>query len=467
MKNTVLKKHRKVVLVSLLLIGFLCLFFFIFPKSKAQREDYRQIFSKQYDTVFLSMYPTDTFQEEDFLTYRGMTVFKASYCIPDFSVLKQYMRLIAKSGNTVSTVYLGIRPDKTDPEKLQELTSSCPGSYFEIILAYPSAEYWRSLSEEEYANVLEAYQNFLIAAPDISNSHVYFMGSQKWLIANPGNYDDQWLVNESVAQSIMLQCDYLQEYYITKDNSSSFAQALEDLTRGLRNTAINYPDLSDYHLVFLGDSVIGNYTDSTSIPEIVARFTNAKVFNCGLGGFSAAQNSKFSFTLPEIASAIVEENTAILPEDTQLYQGISSYLSTPYQNKKNCFILYYGLNDYFSGLPISSADSNDPATYCGAIRSAVSILRSRFEDAQIILCTPNFIYYLECGTIPQESGMYILEDYVEAVSSLSRELQTDLLDTYHDFDINRDNWEQYLPDQIHPNAAFRYLIGEKIITLIR
>lgn len=462
-------KKRNIIFASLLLFGIAFFIFLFFHMPRARREDYRQLLSQQYDTVFFSMYPVDTYQVEDFLFYRGMTVFKSSCCIPDLSVLKQYMRLMARSGNIVSTVYLGIRPDITDPESVQKLIASYPGSYFEIILAYPSAEYWRSLSEEEYISVLEAYNRFITAAPAIPNSHFYFMGAQEWLINNPGNYCGQWLVNESVAQSIMLHSDYLHEYFITEDNSSSFSLELTELTHEIRSASVAYPDLSDYNLIFLGDSVIGNCIDSTSIPGIAAAFTNAKVFNCGLGGFSAARNSKFSFTLPEIASALAEQNCSRIPEETQVYQGLSSYLALPvFPEEKTCFILYYGLNDYFNGYPVSSeTDPYDPATYSGAIRTAVTILRSRFPDAQIILCTPNYISYYDHGTMQIGEGNYILEDYVDAVFSLSEELHTDILDTYRGFDVNRGNWMQYLPDQVHPNEAFRYLIGEKIISLIR
>lgn len=467
MREMIQRKPKTVTFFTVILFIIMCFLFIIFSKPKAQWQDYRLIFSRQYDTVFLSMYPADTYCEEDFLTYRGMTMYKASYCIPDFSTLKEYMKLITKSGNTISTVYLGIRPDKADLEGLQKLIDSCPGASFEIILAYPSAEYWKSLSAEEYTSLIEAYSNFLSAAPTISSSHVYFVSSQEWLIANPGNYDREWLVNESVAQSLMLQCDYLQGYYVTAENAPSFSQELIELTQKVRNTTVNYPDLSDYRLIFLGDSVIGNFTDSTSIPEIAVGLTGASVFNCGLGGSSAAMPDS-AIALPAIADAFIHGDLSLLAEGSQVYRGVSSYLSSPPSDQKLCFIIYYGLNDYFCGYPISSEnDPYDTATYCGAIRTVVKSIRSSFQDAQIILCTPNYIFYLDYGTIPQGEGNYVLEDYVKAIFSLSEELQTDVLDTYHNFGVNQSNWVKYIPDQVHPNAAYRYLIVEKLIGLIR
>ena len=84
-----------VILCILLGIGL-----FLFWKPKAQREDYRAIASEEYNTVFLSMYPVDTYHAEDFAYYRGLNAWKASYCIPDLSTLQEYLQRIAASGNT-------------------------------------------------------------------------------------------------------------------------------------------------------------------------------------------------------------------------------------------------------------------------------------------------------------------------------------------------------------------------------
>ncbi|MDE7045370.1 MAG: hypothetical protein K2O97_10245, partial [Acetatifactor sp.] len=105
-------------------------------KSELQRADYQQIASAEYDSVFFSMYPIDTFREEDYSYYRGMNLLKSSYCIPSFSVLKSYLRKVSASGNQITTAYLGIRPDLTDPWKLQKLLRRYPGITFEVILSY-------------------------------------------------------------------------------------------------------------------------------------------------------------------------------------------------------------------------------------------------------------------------------------------------------------------------------------------
>lgn len=464
------RKSLPVKVIGLLMLTgvALCLFLGL-RKPKAQREDFENMLSREYDLAFLSMYPVSTYSDEDFLTYFGVTPFKASYCIPSFSVMEQYMKQIVKSGNPVATVYLGIRPDKANAQEMQALAGAYPSIAFEIILSYPSADYWRSLSERAYKEVLGDYSDFLLAASGIPNAHLFFHGSQEWLIGNPANYRQEWLANESIASTILLTSTVYDHNYITPENAMLYSQALENLTREIRTAQEDLPDLSDHCLIFFGDSVIGNYTDTASIPGVVSGLAGAAVYNCGFGGGSASSNPESDINLPSITEAFAQGDLSFPPKDSQLYQGMNSYASDSTSDKKLCFVINYGLNDYFKGWPVSSeGNPYDPATFCGAIRTAVATLRSSYQDAQIILCTPSYCKYFENGTEPHGAEGYVLNDYVEAVASLSQELQVDLLDTYHGFEIDDGNWDAYLlPDQVHPNAAYRYLIGEQIIGLVR
>lgn len=468
------KKHKGRKRVTIGIFGLAALGVFAFFSAtlfrpKAQKEDYKQIASSTYDTAFLAMYPIDTYKTEDFLTYRGMTVFKASYCIPDFGVMKQYMKHIAASENIVSTIYLGIRPDKVGIQKLKTLCAVYPTVNFEIILSYPSANYWSGLSETEYEKVLGTYLDFLSEAPDIPNANFYCVCSNEWLLANPDNYRDEWTVTEPIAQKIMLYSDFLHEYFVTAETSDYFSKQLQDVTWKIRTSLPDFPDLSDRCVVFFGDSVIGNYTDSTSIPGVVAGLTGAEVYNCGYGGNSAAVSSDCVIALAGIAEAFVRRDLSALPPDIQTYRGLSTYLLDHPEEINLCIVINYGLNDYFKGNPISSeGDPYDVTTFYGAFRTAVSAVRESYPDAQIILCTPPYCAYFQAGTEPHGEACYMLTDYVEAVLALAEELETSVLDVYHEFDVNQDNWAEYLiADQVHPNEAYRYLIGEELSRLMR
>ena len=165
--------------LAVILVAAAAFFLYLtFRKPALQRQDYKAISSTEFDTAFLSMYPLDTYHEEDFSHFRAMTLFKASYCIPNKSVLDNYMKRIAKSGNDIRTVYLGIRPDKISPQELLAVTSPYPSVTFEVILAYPSAEYWKQLTDKEYESLLNSYGDFLSAAPGLTGMNLYLYASK-------------------------------------------------------------------------------------------------------------------------------------------------------------------------------------------------------------------------------------------------------------------------------------------------
>lgn len=428
--------------------------------TAARRNDFRRIDSETYDTVFLSMYPIDAFNEADYLHFRAMTVLKADYILPDFSSLQKYMKRIAKSGNTVSTVYLGIRPDKVTAGEISSLAAAYPDLAFEVIVSYPSIEYWRQLSDSEYERTLTAYCDFLSAVSTVAGIRAYFFSAEEWLITNPVLYTDDWNLTADAAQFVMTNSDYLHSYQITPDNNTELSSALRQLTAAQRTAPTVYPDLSDTTIVFFGDSVIGNYSNDLSIPGTVHGLTGATIYNCGYGGNPAAMNEKTIITLPGIAAAFAEQNLSVLPQDTQVYAGIAEYIANPPQSKNLCFVINYGLNDYFNRHPISSADPYDITTYGGAIRTAVSCLKENFTDARIFLCTPTYSAYA-----PNED-VCPLENYVDAVIDLARELDVDVIDNYHSLGIDETNHAIYLADKMHPNEKARFMIAQNIISAI-
>ena len=446
-----------------LVLAFILLL--IYWRPRAQREDYERIASTEYDTVFLSMFPLDTYREEDYALLRARKIMIVSYRIPLLSGMESYMQEIAESGNKVTTAYLGIRPDLTDPEDLRDFVNRYSHIDFEILIANPSADYWRRLPQEAYEATLAAYTDMLTAIPRIPDANFCFMSSEEWLINNPANYIDEWLLSEDAAGTVMAY-SYTSPRYLVEDAESA-VRSLEEVTRKLRVEPEGFPDLSDVCVQFFGDSVIANYTDSMSVPGVVNGLSGACVYNLGYGGNSAARGAEDRIALPDILEAFFQGDLSELPSDEPVYEGIASYLENPPEGKKQCFVINYGLNDYFKGYAISSEDSYDVYTYCGAIRAAVKTIRENAPDAQIILCTPNFITECEAGAEPHGPGGSVLADYVAAEIGLARELKVDLLDNYHELGITAENSDLYLDDKVHPSLACRYLIGKRLCGAIR
>ncbi|MCM1057006.1 MAG: SGNH/GDSL hydrolase family protein [Firmicutes bacterium] len=429
-------------------------------QNTPRQNDFFSILLNTYDTVFLSTYPIKSFSEADYQYFRAMTVLKTDYLLPDFSSLEYYMKNIARSGNTVSTVYLGIRPDKITAEEIAVLAAAWPELAFEVILACPSVEYWRGLSDSEYERILTAYCDFLADADTIAGTHTYFFSAEEWLISNPLLYTDKWSLTADAAKFVMTHSDSFHDYQVTTENAALLSSALRRLTAVQRTEPTVYPDLSNTAIVFFGDSVIGNYLDGMSIPGFVQGFTNATVYNCGYGGNPAAMNDKTIITLPGIAAAFVAQDLSVLPKDAQVYAGISQYIASPPQTEKLCFVISYGLNDYFNGQPLYSEDPDDITTYYGAIRTAVCCLKENYADAQIFLCTPT--YTAQTGGSKDLSQ----EDYVNCVIKLAHELDVAVIDNYRFLGIDETNYKTYLVDMVHPNEEARFMFAQKIIDAV-
>lgn len=425
------------------------------------QSDLCRISRKTYDTVFLSMYPIETYDEADYLYFRAMTVLKTSFLLPDFSSLQKYMEYITRSGNQISTVYLGVRPDKITAGEISSLAAAYPELAFEVIIAYPSIEYWRHLSDFRYEQTLAAYCDFLSAVSDASDMHVYFFSAEEWLISNPGLYTGEWRLTPDAARFVMTNSDIFHSYQVTPDNAAKLSSGLRRLTAAQRTAPTAYPDLRDTAIVFFGDSVIGNYTDGMSIPGVVRGLTGASVYNLGYNGNSAAMHEKAVITLPGIADAFARQDISVLPRDTQLYSGFLEYeINPPKTDCKLCFIISYGLNDYFQQNPISSEDPYDITTYSGAIRTAVCCLREHYGDARIFHCTPTYT------ALSDEGNSLSLEDYVSAVIDISREMNVEIIDNYGSLGINEKNHGVYLADKVHPTERGRFMVAQEIISAI-
>lgn len=425
-------------------------------------DDFKRIATECYDTVFLSMYPTESFSEEDFAYYRGMTVLKGKHRISGFAELKQYMKRIEGSENTVTTVYLGILPEKVTGEDITYFVERYPGISFEFLIACPSAKYWQEKNERDYMRALASWESFLEYAGSNSNAGFYFFAAEEWLITNPALFLDDITVSPEAAEFIFTHSDFLHTYKITEDKVSELTTGLVELTGRLRDDPPHYPDLRNTEIIFFGDSIFGNFSNSMSIPGVVGALTGATVYNLGYGGSTATLSLDLPISLPVITDLFFAKEMGMIPEQNQIYGELEAYYGTEHSGRKQCYIINYGLNDYFEGFPVSSDEPDDIGTYSGAIRTTVKTIREHSGDAQIILCTPTYTSFK-----PEAEPKYSLESYVNEIYQLGSELGVDVLDNYYALGIDETNQEEYLSDMIHPNEKGRFLMAQKIIEILR
>jgi len=469
-KPTFIYKHKKAILLSgivCLLVAAAIILYLLLSVPQARKDDFKRIASEKYDTVFLSMYSIENYEEESFSHFRGQTMLKTAYCIPDIDTLQSYMEKIALSGNAITTIYLGIRPESIDATELLLLLQEYPSVQYHIFLAAPSMDYWTALSDKQLEEQLSAYRSIMDTMLPQSNITVYHFATE-WVLCNPANYENTHDTIADISRTLMLIFDSMYDFRITPENIEPVWESFSQLIADNRNNSTIYPDLSDYTIVFFGDSVIGNYTDSTSIPGVVNGLTNARVYNCGYGGNSAAYYPDAPINLPGIVDAFIRQDISPLPEDAQVYSGVTEYLQNSPDTKKLCFVINYGLNDYFIGASVTTEDPYDVTSYSGALRTAIHALQEAYPEAQILLMTPNFTICFSNGEERNSGAGGILTDYVNAAIAVGADTNVDVLDNYSELNIEAANYDTYLLlDGCHPNERTRFTIGSRIALAIR
>lgn len=465
MNKHFISRRNITVLVSalLLFIGITVGLVWLFSAPKMKKNDLARIDSEIYDTVFLSMFPIENYTAESFAHWRGQTLFKADYTAPDLKTIQTYLNRIAKSGNEISFVYLGIRPEKLSIADLVSLLRQYPSVHYQIILPYPSIDYWKEISDSALSKELDAYRAAAETLIQENNANVYLF-SKEWLICNPANYADTFSTTADTSLTLMLNCDQDHRFVLTPENLDETFTSFTELVKQKRSFSVVYPDLSGQEIVFFGDSVIGNYIDSTSIPGVVNGLTGATVYNCGFGGNTATYIGE-EITLPGIVDAFIRKDLTQIPQDRQIYLGMSSYFQKSSDTIPSCFVINYGLNDYFERLPVSSGDPYDIGTFTGALRTAIRTLQEHYPEAQIILMTPNYT----SNTTPPEGVVESVNpfgEYFNAVMLVGDEMGVTVLDNYTNLGIHKQSHGRYLADGVHPNEATRFLIGKRLSQII-
>lgn len=461
-----MSRSKKVILVTVLLLviaaAAVCSairFFHTAPR----RNDFHRIESEVYDTVLLSMFPVSTYPRNLYYLFSRRTVIAAEYVLPDLADIYRYMDRIQQSGNDVHTVYLGFLPDKVSLSELSELTAHYPNYYFELIMPCPFRDYWENLSARDYSRVLEAYCSCLSDVGLLTNARLYCYAPYEWIITNPALYKDTWLASEDLGSFIIAHSYGKLPYLVTEETSAQLADQLRALTADLRSTPPDYPDHSGITMIFLGDSVFGNYSGAMSIPGVINGLTGAAVYNLGLGGCTASRTDRSPLSLQEAVTAFFTGNPSVFPEDHQAYSELTRYCSSAADDGRDrCYVINVGLNDYFDGCPVRSEDPWDIATYTGALRTAVALIRDHSPESQIILCTPNYSPFVT--NIASAGG---LKEYADAVLSLAGELNVDVVDNFYGLGMDAANYEQYLADEVHPNEPCRFRIAQNIIKTLR
>lgn len=244
-----------------------------------------------------------------------------------------------------------------------------------------------------------------------------------------------------------------------------------------------------FPIVIFGDSIMGNVRDETSIPARLEQALSVPVLNGAFGGTCATRTNdsmQASFVsdnlcLSSLVEAAVYQDFGVIRSSVAYgmkYKDINRQVlpyfeETAEQLEKTDFgstqilILAYGTNDYTRASALDNPDNPyDRRTFGGSLRYSIELLQDKYPDMQIVLVTPIYcILFSEDGTYDcteRDFGAGFLEEFADLELEIGQQYGLTVIDNYHHSGIDRGNWEQYLEDGMHPNAAGRELLAKQM-----
>lgn len=236
-------------------------------------------------------------------------------------------------------------------------------------------------------------------------------------------------------------------------------------------------DENKLQIVFLGDSILDGYRNETGIAYLTGVYCDANVYNLAMGGTTAALTTYENATYEKWTSRCMQGVVHAIcgNVDSGIFEGhtAADVFKKCDFSKTDYFVIEYGMNDFLSGIPLNDEDDYyDEYTYVGALRNAVQSLRSKFPDAQIVLCSPNYAQfwgkdgsYLGDGNMVNNGGGTLVE-YFRVCGNVSADLNTLFLNAYEGIGLDAYSADEYLEDGIHLSEKGRRKYAEKLSKII-
>ncbi len=132
-------------------------------------------------------------------------------------------------------------------------------------------------------------------------------------------------------------------------------------------------------------------------------------------------------------------------------------------------VVFGGTNDYGHGdAPFGSPTDTEPASFCGAVKHLMSILKKDFPRSEIVFMTPMRRQggeKISPTRIPDGDEARTLVEYVDYIIEAAKVYGVHTLDLYRELPIDPDNEAErvlYTADGLHPNDLGQHIIAERL-----
>lgn len=219
--------------------------------------------------------------------------------------------------------------------------------------------------------------------------------------------------------------------------------------------------LTGKNIVVFGDSIWNDARGEDGVSEHVMELTGSTVYNCAIGGTTAARLGERPENLDEWISqsfvGMVHVAKGNIPADRLLAdtEALEVIKQVDFSNV-DYILVSYGLNDYFSEISVYPETYYDGASYVGALRKGVESLKEKYPETDIVLLTPTY-------TEAYGNKKYKIGEYVEAMRGVAEEMDVHLADMFHIMGEDAASRLEQLDDGVHLSAEGREMYAEGVV----
>lgn len=435
--------------------------------STEQTEEFDKQKYNECNAVVISLGTECNCDEEFFSLYSGKKTVKYEEKIDDQEKLSQCVNELTKNAG-ITKFFIYLDPVKVWADSsfdIKKIFKQYKDTEFDIILLSPSLEYWLKHDDNTINEYMEVYQKTVDEYSNYRNVRMFFFGAEKWINYSKTNYEDGGMViNQGITNQLVYGMYAEKKYMVNSDTINFLLQNLKNQIKIKEMGIEKYPNLSGWTIAFLGDSITGLETTTTSIPSVIEELSNAKTYNLSIGGIAATSDEDILCNFNEMVDALITNNTNALSEYEHFIDEMKRFKSEYEKGKRLCFVINFGLNDYFMGYTIDSVKKdNDMYCYTGALKAGIEKLKREYPESLIIVMSPTYVELFETGTKKNSEEGGVLLEYVVAAENVANEEKVYFMNNYMDLNIDFWNYMSYLSDGVHFNGNGRYYFAKHFI----
>lgn len=217
-------------------------------------------------------------------------------------------------------------------------------------------------------------------------------------------------------------------------------------------------------IVVFGDSIWNDARGKDGISEHIQQKTGATVYNCAVGGSTAAlvggENTMENWDSNSFNGMIYAARRLVSIDKVLPDLEANAVIRQVNLEEMDYVIVAYGLNDFFCDVSIYPQTYYEITNYVGALRNGIGKLQENYPGLQIIVVSPTYTKMFE-GEKQFEIG-----DYVEAARGVAKEFNVQFLDMFHVLGEDEESRVNHLLDGVHLTARGREIYADAVIRFL-